>query len=41
MKKVILCSIFAILLIAILGCAEKSKCGATPCSQKAEKLFKI
>ncbi len=41
MKKVISGSILTVLLIAILGCAEKSKCGATPCSQKAEKLFKI
>lgn len=41
MKKTILGSILAITLISILGCAEKTGCGATPCHQKAEKLFKI
>ncbi len=41
MKKIILGSILAITLISILGCAKKNACGATPCSEKSEKLFKI
>ncbi len=41
MKKIILNSILIIILISILGCAEKTGCGATPCHEKTKKLFKI